>query len=74
MGTILIAHEGINGTVSGSETAINNLLNFLKKELKLQCIDYKLSFHNENPFFITKSSFKKKRLLLWDNLQLILNN
>ena len=60
MGSILIAHEGINGTVSGSETAITNLLNFFEKELKLQYIDYKLSFHNENPFYRTKVRLKKE--------------
>ena len=60
MGTILIAHEGINGTISGRENAIIDLLNFLKKELKLQYIDYKLSFHNENPFYRTKVRLKKE--------------
>ena len=29
MGTILIAHEGINGTISGNENAIIDLLDFL---------------------------------------------
>ena len=29
-GTLLLAHEGINGTVAGSEKAIQALLDFLK--------------------------------------------
>ena len=29
LGTIIIGHEGINGTVSGSETNINKTLKFL---------------------------------------------
>ena len=59
-GTILIAHEGINGTISGSEKAIIDLLEFLKKELKLKNIDYKLSYSNENPFYRTKVRLKKE--------------
>ena len=29
-GTILIANEGINGTVAGEKKAINNFINFIK--------------------------------------------
>ena len=54
-GTILIANEGINGTISGDNPKIINLINFLKSDVRFSNIEYKLSFTDKNPFYRTKS-------------------
>ena len=63
-GTILIANEGINGTVSGDNSKIINLINFLKSDVKFSNIEYKLSFTNKNPFYRTKVKLKKEIVTL----------
>jgi len=63
-GTILIANEGINGTVSGDNSKITNLINFLKSDVRFSNIEYKLSFTNKNPFYRTKVKLKKEIVTL----------
>ncbi|MBC47095.1 MAG: hypothetical protein CMF30_04545 [Kiritimatiellaceae bacterium] len=63
-GTILIANEGINGTVSGDNSKIINLINFLKSDVRFSNIEYKLSFTNKNPFYRTKVKLKKEIVTL----------
>ena len=63
-GTILIANEGINGTVSGDNSRIVNLINFLKSDVRFSNIEYKLSFTNKNPFYRTKVKLKKEIVTL----------
>lgn len=59
-GTLLLAREGINGTVAGSRTAIDTLLNWLKQEPRLTEIDSKESFTDIQPFNRTKVKLKKE--------------
>lgn len=59
-GTLLLASEGINGTVSGSQQVIEELLSFLEQDPRLSGIDHKLSYHEENPFYRTKVRLKKE--------------
>ena len=59
-GTLLLAHEGINGTVSGSRESINNLLSWLDKQEGLENITYKESYTDESPFKRTKAKLKKE--------------
>ena len=40
-GTLLLAEEGINGTVSGTREAINSLLDFLKSDERFADIAHK---------------------------------
>ena len=63
-GTILIANEGINGTISGDNPKIINLINFLKSDVRFSNIEYKLSFTNKNPFYRTKVKLKKEIVTL----------
>jgi len=63
-GTILIANEGINGTVSGDNSKIINLINFLQSDVRFSNIEYKLSFTNKNPFYRTKVKLKKEIVTL----------
>jgi len=59
-GSILLAEEGINGTVSGTREAIDNLLDFLRKDERLADIDYKESFDQSEPFYRMKVKLKKE--------------
>ena len=59
-GTLLLAHEGINGTVSGSRQAIDNLLARLNADARLNPISYKESYDQELPFHRTKVKLKKE--------------
>ena len=60
LGTIIIGHEGINGTVSGSETNINKALKFLKSDSRFSDLDIKYSFSNKAPFLRLKVKIKKE--------------
>ncbi len=59
-GTLLLAKEGINGTVAGSQQAIDGLLEWLATQDGLADIVYKLSFDDNMPFYRTKVKLKKK--------------
>ncbi len=59
-GTLLLANEGINGTVAGSRQAIDQLLDWLRNEPALADIDYKESYTTDNPFLRTKVKLKKE--------------
>lgn len=59
-GTLLLAHEGINGTVAGSEAAVMRLLDWLKTHPVFEGLSHKESFCDENPFYRTKVKLKKE--------------
>ncbi|MAW40233.1 MAG: hypothetical protein CMF27_04835 [Kiritimatiellaceae bacterium] len=60
MGTILLAHEGINGTISGSNESVQKFISYLQEDPRFEAIDHKLSFHDTNPFYRTKVRLKKE--------------
>ena len=50
-GTILLAAEGINGTISGSTPeAIATVLNYLGQDERFRALDTKRSIHDQQPF------------------------
>ncbi|MGX5173170.1 oxygen-dependent tRNA uridine(34) hydroxylase TrhO [Aliikangiella sp. IMCC44653] len=59
-GTLLLAHEGINGTVAGTKESIENLLEWLAQYPELQSIECKFSFSESMPFKRTKVKLKKE--------------
>ncbi|MFT6154585.1 MAG: UPF0176 protein [Crocinitomicaceae bacterium] len=59
-GTLLLANEGINGTVAGTREAIDTLLNWLQSDDRLTNISYKESFTEEMPFNRSKVKLKKE--------------
>lgn len=59
-GTLLLASEGINGTVAGSREAIDALLAWLQQDPRLADIVYKESLDDSNPFHRTKVKLKKE--------------
>jgi UPF0176 protein len=59
-GTLLLAQEGINGTIAGSRAAIDNVLNWLRIDPRLSDLDYKESLTGSLPFNRTKVKLKKE--------------
>ncbi|MGR6874385.1 oxygen-dependent tRNA uridine(34) hydroxylase TrhO [Pseudomonas sp. HK3] len=59
-GTLLLAGEGINGTVAGSRDAIDTLLTWFKHDERLADIVYKESYTDIQPFHRTKVKLKKE--------------
>lgn len=59
-GTLLLAQEGINGTIAGSRSGIDAVLTWLKSDPRLANIGYKESFDAEQPFLRTKVKLKKE--------------
>ncbi|BFM08153.1 rhodanese-related sulfurtransferase [Halioxenophilus aromaticivorans] len=59
-GTLLLAKEGINGTVSGSRQAIDALLAYLRQDPRLAELDHKESYYQEQPFYRMKVKLKKE--------------
>lgn len=59
-GTLLLAEEGINGTIAGSREAIDRVLIHLQQEPLLTPLDTKESYHQEMPFLRSKVKLKKE--------------
>ncbi|TPH17292.1 rhodanese-related sulfurtransferase [Litorilituus lipolyticus] len=59
-GTLLLASEGINGTVAGPAQGILAVLAFLNAQPNLDNISHKESFSEVNPFHRTKVKLKKE--------------
>lgn len=59
-GTLLLASEGINGTVAGSRQGIDKLLNFLRSDPRLRGLDCKFSYDDEMPFYRSRVKLKKE--------------
>jgi UPF0176 protein len=67
-GTILLANEGINGTISGKEKNILAFHEFIKYDpifsKAFEKIEYKGSWSNKNPFYRMKVRLKKEIVTL----------
>ena len=59
-GTLLLATEGINGTIAGSRLAIDEVLAYLKSDARFNDIDHKESLDSELPFYRMKVKLKKE--------------
>jgi UPF0176 protein len=59
-GTLLLAREGINGTVAGSRKSIDALLDYLRDDDRFANISYKESFTDDMPFLRTRVKLKKE--------------
>jgi len=64
MGTVLLAPEGINGTVSGPVANIDAFLTQLRLDPRLSDLEHKESFANENPFYRLKIRLKREIVTL----------
>jgi UPF0176 protein len=59
-GTLLLAHEGINGTVAGTQSSIDELLDWIRSDSRLANVDTKFSFDDNMPFYRTRVKLKKE--------------
>ncbi|MCQ1835584.1 rhodanese-related sulfurtransferase [Neorhizobium galegae] len=59
-GTLLIAREGINGTVAGSDAAISGLLAYLRAQPEFAGLEHKKSRASKMPFLRMKVRTKKE--------------
>ena len=59
-GTLLLAREGINGTVAGTESAIARLIAYLEEEIGLDGMELKYSTADAMPFHRMKVRLKKE--------------
>ncbi len=59
-GTLLIASEGINGTISGSRQGIDNVLTYLRTIEAIGSFTFKESYTSAQPFYRTKVKLKKE--------------
>lgn len=59
-GTLLLAAEGINGTIAGTRAGIDRVLGFLQQDSRFAGLEVKESYVDENPFYRTKVKLKKE--------------
>ena len=59
-GTLLLAHEGINGTIAGSDAGIGNVLAYLRAQPELKDLEHKESRASKAPFLRMKVRLKKE--------------
>jgi UPF0176 protein len=60
LGTILLASEGINGTISGSRENVQEFFRLIREDSRLADLQYKESFVSEAPFYRMKVRLKKE--------------
>jgi UPF0176 protein len=63
-GTILVASEGINGTIAGSEAAIDTVLGFIRDDERLASLEEKRALSATDPFLRLKVRLKKEIVTL----------
>lgn len=59
-GTLLLAHEGINGTIAGTRQAIDTVLDYLRADPRLADLEHKESHDDKRPFHRMKVKLKKE--------------
>ena len=59
-GTLLLASEGINGTIAGSRKSIDNVLQWIRSDERLKDVRQKESYDEEMPFYRTRVKLKKE--------------
>lgn len=59
-GTLLLAREGINGTIAGPEDGIRTVLAYLRSDPRLAKLEHKESWAGERPFYRMKVKLKRE--------------
>jgi UPF0176 protein len=59
-GTILLAAEGVNGTIAGSRQGVDTVLTYMRADSRLADLSHKESFDKSQPFYRTKVKLKKE--------------
>lgn len=60
MGTLLLAREGVNGTIAGREPGVRAVLNYLRQDPRLGSLTHKESWYEEMPFYRLKVKLKRE--------------
>ncbi|MGB7336488.1 MAG: rhodanese-related sulfurtransferase [Salaquimonas sp.] len=61
MGTILLAREGINGTIAGPQAGVHAVLGWIRSDPRISDLEHKESWaEHENPFHRMKVRLKKE--------------
>lgn len=63
-GTLLLAAEGINGTIAGSREGIDRVLAWLRSDPRLAALEHKESLDDEMPFYRMKVKLKREIVTL----------
>ena len=59
-GTLLLAQEGINGTIAGPRARIDSVIKWLRSDPRLADLEWKESYHGETPFHRMKVKLKRE--------------
>ena len=59
-GTLLLAPEGINGTIAGPEAGVRAVLAWLRSDVRLAALEHKASWTDVQPFYRMKVRLKKE--------------
>ena len=59
-GTLLLAREGINGTIAGSRAGIDAVLDWLRRDPRLADLEHKESADDHMPFYRMKVKLKRE--------------
>ena len=59
-GTILLANEGINSTIAGSEAGVRAVLAYLRNDPRLATLEHKESWSTKPPFYRMKVKLKRE--------------
>ncbi len=63
-GTLLLAHEGINGTIAGPREGVDRVLSHLSADPRLSPLEVKFSYCDEPPFKRSRVRLKKEIVTL----------
>ena len=66
LGTVLLANEGVNGTISGTKKDLNEFIYFIKQTLKIRKLSIKISQNKFIPFYRLKIRLKKEIVTIGD--------
>ena len=60
MGTLLLAREGINGTIAGPENCVRNVLAYIREDTRMSDLVHKEAWAEKLPFLRMKVRLKKE--------------
>ena len=64
IGTLLLAREGINGTIAGPEAGVREVLSYLRSDPRLHALVHKEAWATVMPFYRLKIKLKKEIVTL----------